>query len=519
MTLLRSITTVGGLTLVSRVLGFLRDLLIAAVAGAGPVADAFFVAFKLPNLFRRLFAEGAFNAAFLPLFAGALEQEGPAAARAFAGHAVAVMLIVLIPFTVVMQATMPWVVPVLAPGFTERPEAFDMAVYFGRITFPYLMLMALVALLSAVLNTFYRFWAAAAAPILLNVVMVASLVALTPVLPNAGHALAWGVAAAGIAQFRWLAIACRRIDMLPSLPRPRLTPRMRRFGRLILPGAIGAGVVQLNLVVGTIFASLIPGAVSWLYYADRLNQLPLGVVGSAVGVALLPMLSRQLRAGEAERAMETQNRAIEFALVLTLPAAAALIAIPHAIVGALFERGAFTAADTAATATALAAYAAGLPAYVLIKALQPGFFAREDTRTPVLIAGGSMVLNAVLMPLLMWPLGHVGIALATAISSWANAAGLWVVLRRREALAIDRPLARRAPRLVLCTLLMAGLLLLLDWLFAAFLAEGGAARLVAMAVMVAAGLAVYLALIQLTGASDLGAILRRVRRRRAASAD
>lgn len=513
MTLLRSITTVGGLTLVSRVLGFLRDLLIAAVAGAGPVADAFFVAFKLPNLFRRLFAEGAFNAAFLPLFAGALEQDGPAAARAFAGQAVAVMLIVLLPFTFLMQVAMPWVVPALAPGFSERPEAFEMAVYFGRITFPYLMLMALVALLSAILNTFYKFWAAAAAPILLNVVLVASLLALTPVLPSAGHALSWGVAGAGIAQFVWLAVACRRIDMLPSLPRPRLTPRMRRFGRLIVPGAIGAGVVQLNLVVGTIFASLIPGAVSWLYYADRLNQLPLGVVGTAVGVALLPMLARQLRAGDGAQAMETQNRAIEFALVLTLPATAALIAIPHAIVGGLFERGAFTAADTQATASALAAYAVGLPAYVLIKALQPGFFAREDTRTPVLIAGGSMVVNAALMPLLMWPLGHVGIALATAVAAWANAAGLWIVLHRRESLVIDGLLARRLPRLVGCTLTMAALLLGMEWLVRGALADAGPGRVAAMAGMVAAGMAAYLVLIQITGAADLRIILRRIRRR------
>ena len=515
MTLLRSITTVGGLTLVSRVLGFLRDLLIAAVAGAGPVADAFFVAFKLPNLFRRLFAEGAFNAAFLPLFAGALETEGPAAARAFAGQTIVVMLIVLVPFTILMQLAMPWIVPGLAPGFAERPEAFEMAVYFGRITFPYLMMMTLVALLSAILNTYYKFWAAAAAPILLNVVLVISLLVLTPVLPNAGHALAWGVAGAGIAQFLWLAVACRRIDMLPGLPRPRLTPRMRRFGRLILPGAIGAGVVQLNIVIGTIFASLIPGAVSWLYYADRLNQLPLGVVGVAVGVALLPMLSRQLRSGETDRAMETQNRAIEFALVLTLPATAALIAIPHLLVAALFERGAFTATDSQATAMALAAYAVGLPAYVLIKALQPGFFAREDTRTPVLIAGASIAVNAALTPLLMWPLGHVGIALATAVAAWANVTGLWLVLRRRKALAVGPELARRLPRIAGCTIAMAGLLLGLAWLLESYIASGSAARLTGMVIVVGAGMAVYVALIQLTGAADLRLIVRRVRRRKA----
>lgn len=513
MTLLRTITTVGGLTLVSRILGFLRDLIIAAVAGAGPVADAFFVAFKLPNLFRRLFAEGAFNAAFLPLFAGALETEGPEAAKRFAGQAVVVMLIVLLPFTVAMQFAMPWIIPALAPGFSDRPEAFDMAVYFGRITFPYLMMMTLVALLSAILNTFYKFWAAAAAPILLNIILVASLLILTPVLPNAGHALAWGVAAAGIAQFLWLAVACRRIDMLPSLPRPRLTPRMRRFGWLILPGAIGAGVVQLNIVVGTIFASLIPGAVSWLYYADRLNQLPLGVVGIAIGVALLPMLTRQLRAGDGDKAMETQNRAIEFALVLTLPAAAALVAVPHLLVATLFERGAFGASDTVATASALAAYAIGLPAYVLIKALQPGFFAREDTRVPVVVGGISMVVNAALTPLLMWPLGHVGIALATAIAAWVNAAGLWLILRRRGDLVIDAGLSRRAPRLAGCTLAMAGLLLGLTWLLDDWIALGAVNRLIAAIAVVILGMSAFAILVQLTGAADLSAIARRFRRR------
>lgn len=514
MTLLRSITTVGGLTLVSRVLGFLRDLMIAAVAGAGPVADAFFVAFKLPNLFRRLFAEGAFNAAFLPLFAGALEQDGPEAAKRFAGQAIAAMLIVLVPFTILFQAAMPWVIPAIAPGFTEQGEAFDLAVIFGRITFPYLMMMALVALLSAILNTTYRFWAAAAAPILLNILLILSLLVLAPLLPTAGHALSWGVAAAGIAQFLWLAVACRRIDMLPSLPRPRLTPRMRRFGKLIVPGALGAGVVQLNIVIGTIFASLIPGAVSWLYYADRLNQLPLGVVGAAVGVALLPMLSRQLRAGDTDQALDTQNRAIEFALLLTLPATAALIAVPHLLVTVLFERGAFVAADTVATADALAAYAIGLPAYVLIKALQPGFFAREDTRTPVLIAGASMVVNAALTPLLMWPLDHVGIALATAIAAWFNALGLWLLLLRRNHVVIDATLGRRAPRLLVCALGLAGLLLALAWAMNGWIETGQGAALAAVVILVVAGAVGYFAMVHFTGATDLRAVARRLRRRR-----
>ena len=514
MTLLRSITTVGGLTMISRVLGFVRDLLIAALVGAGPVADAFFVAFKLPNLFRRLFAEGAFNAAFLPLFAGALEQDGPAAARRFAGHAIGLMLVILIPFTILMQAAMPWIIPAIAPGFSDQSEAYGYAVIFGRLTFPYLMMMGLVALFSAILNSFYRFWAAAAAPILLNIILILCVLVLTPVMPTAGHALSWGVAAAGIAQFLWLAVACRRIDMLPAVPRPRLTPRMRRFGRLIVPGAIGAGVVQLNIVIGTIFASLIPGAVSWLYYADRLNQLPLGVVGAAVGVALLPMISRQLRAGETRQAMDTQNRAIEFALLITLPATAGLIVIPELMVTVLFERGAFTATDRVATAAALTAYAAGLPAYVLIKALQPGFFAREDTRTPVVVAGLSMVVNAGLTPALMWPFGHVGIALATAIAAWTNAAGLWFILGRRGHFVVDAGLARRLPRIVASSIVMGGALLGLAIAGDSWITSGSGARLIGLIILLGIGLSVFALCIQLSGAADLRTIARLVRRKR-----
>ncbi len=513
MSLVRAVATVGGLTMVSRVLGFVRDVLIASLLGAGAVADAFFVAFRLPNLFRRLFAEGAFNAAFLPLFTGQHQAYGPAAARAYAGQVLAVMLVVLVPFTVLLQIAMPWVVSAIAPGFDDRPEAYALAVEYGRITFPYLMMMGLVALLSGVLNAIHKFAAAAAAPILLNIVLIAALVVFVPLFDDAGMVLAWGVAIAGIGQFLWLAIACGRADMLPALPRPRITPSTRRFGRLILPGAIGAGIIQINLWIGTVFASTIDGAVSWLYYADRVNQLPLGVIGIAVGVALLPMLSRQLRAGEDTAAMASQNRAIEFALFMTLPATAALVVIPTSLVDVLFERGAFTAADTAATAGALVAYAAGLPAYVLIKALQPGFFAREDTATPVKIAAASVAVNIALTPLLMWPWGHVGIALATAIAAWLNAGLCALVLWRRGLIRADDRLRRRLPRIVLASLIMAGLVWGGAELLSGWLAAGTGQEIVAIAVIVALGLIAYFVLARLTGAVD-GAELRRFLRRR-----
>ncbi|MDJ0896440.1 MAG: murein biosynthesis integral membrane protein MurJ, partial [Alphaproteobacteria bacterium] len=420
MALLRAIATVGGWTMGSRVLGFIRDMAIAAIMGAGPIADAFFVAFQFPNLFRRLIGEGAFNAAFVPLFAGTLETEGHAAAKRFAEATLAVLLPILIIFTVAVEFAMPAILAVIAPGFRADPAKFAMTVDFARLTFPYLMMMSLVALMSGILNALHRFAAAAAAPILLNVVLIASLLMVhAGVLPHPGYALSWGVALAGIGQFLWLAAACQRAGLLPGLPRPRLTAKVRRLFRLMLPGVIGAGVYQVNVLVGIALASLLPeGAVSYLYYADRVNQLPLGVIGAATGVALLPMLTRQLRGGDGTGARDSQNRAIEFSMLLTLPAAAALVAIAYPVIATLFERGAFTADDARAAAATLAAFALGLPAYVLVKALSPGFFAREDTATPVKVAVCALALNIVLAYMLMQVLAQVGIALAAAVTAW-----------------------------------------------------------------------------------------------------
>ncbi|MBL4719825.1 MAG: murein biosynthesis integral membrane protein MurJ, partial [Alphaproteobacteria bacterium] len=359
MALFRSIATVGGWTMVSRVLGFVRDILIAGVFGASMFADAFFIAFKFPNFFRRLFAEGAFNAAFVPLFAGKLSVEGKRAALQFAAESASVLTTVLLAFTVAALLTMPWLMLGIAPGFVAHPEKFQLTVELTQITFPYLMFMALVALMGGMLNSLHRFAAAAAAPIVLNIVLISALLGVrydvfpASVIPSPGHALAWGVFFAGIAQFFWLAYACKKADILFHMPRPRLTPGVRRLIVLVIPGIIGAGVVQINLVVDVILAStLAEGSVSYLYYADRVNQLPLGVVGVAVGIALLPLLTRQLRAGEMAAAQDSQNRAIEFALLLTLPAAAALIAAPEAIVTVLFQRGEFDRAAASATADA-----------------------------------------------------------------------------------------------------------------------------------------------------------------------
>ncbi|HSK39937.1 MAG TPA: murein biosynthesis integral membrane protein MurJ [Arenibaculum sp.] len=457
--MLRHIASVGGLTLVSRILGFVRDILTAALLGAGPVADAFFVAFRLPNHFRALFAEGAFNSAFVPLFSGMLVRDGRAAAGTFAERLLSLMLPVQFALLVLFLAGMPWFMQVFAPGFAGDPEKFALAVDFTRITFPYLLFITLVALQGAVLNSLNRFAAAAAAPILLNLCFIGALLGLTPLLPTAGHALAWGVFAAGVAQFLYLAWETGRAGMALTLRRPRLTPDVRHFLRVLGPAALGAGLTQISLFVDTLIATMLPtGAVSYLYYADRLNQLPLGVIGVAVGTVLLPQLSRQLKAGDTGAASDSQNRAIEYSLVLTLPAVAAFLAIAFPLVDALFGRGAFATADAAATAEVLRAYALGLPAFVMIKSLVPGFFAREDTATPVRIAVVAVAVNVALKLVLMAPLGAAGLALATSAAAWVNCVLLAVVLARRGHLTIDGRLRARVPRMLVAAAGMAGVL-------------------------------------------------------------
>ncbi len=504
MALARWAATVGGYTLGSRVLGFLRDILIASVLGAGPVADAFFVAFKLPNFLRRLFAEGAFNAAFVPLFAGTLERDGRAAAKSFAEDVLTVLLWTLLVLVIVAQIVMPWLMHALAPGFADEPGKLDLTVQLTRLTFPYILLISLVALLGGVLNSLYRFAAVAATPILLNLCLIGALLGLARWTETPGHALAVGVTVGGIVQFVWLIVAASRAGMSLRLRWPRLTPGVKRLLILAAPAALGAGVAQINLVVDIIIASLLPpGSVSFLYYADRVNQLPLGVVGVAVGTALLPLLSRQLRAGDTEDAANSLNRAIEMALLLAIPAAVALVVIASPVIAVLFERGAFGVAESDATAGALIAYAAGLPAFVLIKVLVPGYFARQDTRTPVRIAVLCLVVNVALNLALMGPLAHVGIALATTLAGWLNVGLLAAGLVRRGFLKPDRRLRRRLPRMIAASAGMAVVL----WALALALEmalEMGGMRIAALAALVAAGLVAYGALAIVSGVVSVG---------------
>ncbi len=456
MKLYRGFATVGAMTILSRVLGFVRDVLIAAVLGTSFVADAFFVAFRLPNMFRRLFAEGAFDAAFIPLFARRMHAEGIEAARAFAGQALSGLTVLLVVFTILGEIAMPWLMLLLAPGFRDDPEKFTLVVMLARIALPYLVCMSLVALYTGVLNALGRFAIAAFTPSLLNVVLIVVLLGLVATgnadQSHAGVALAWGVAVSGLLQIIVIAFAAARFGVSVPFERPRLTPDMQRLLALAAPGIVAGGIGQLTGVISTIIATLQDRVVSWLYYADRLFQLPLGVIGVAVGVVLLPDLSHKLRSGDHRAVIASENRALEFALLLTLPAATALLLAANPIMRVLFEHGAFTAADTEATAKMLAALALGLPAYVLIKVLHPSFFAREDTKTPMVFAAIAMASNVVLSFALFMAIGGTGIAIAAMLSGWINVGLLVASLKRRGEFALDAGFRRASLGILLASL-------------------------------------------------------------------
>ncbi len=507
--MLRGFMTVGLWTMASRVLGFLRDILIAAFLGAGPVAEAFVVAFSLPNMFRRFFAEGAFNMAFIPMFSKKLEKgEG---ALDFARDAMSALAAVLIAFTVLAQFAMPWLVLAMASGFAGD-ERFDLAVSFGRITFPYILLISLAALLSGVLNATGRFAAAAAAPVLLNVVLSAAMLGAWALGADVGRALVWAVPLGGLAQLALLWRAASRAGFRLIPRRPAMSPELKRLAVIAAPAALAGGVVQINLLVGRQVASFYEGSIQYLNLADRLYQLPLGVVAIAIGVVLLPELSRRLATHDSQGGRDALNRATEFALLLTLPAAIALMVIPEPLVSVLFQRGAFSPEDAGATALAVVIYGAGLPAFVMQKVLQPLYFAREDTRTPFRYALVAMVINAALAIGLAPFIGYLAAALATSAAGWAM---VWLLWRGARPMGItarfDARLVRNAWRIALAS---AGMGLLLH--FAARLMQGPlhspGLRYLALAALIALGMGAYFLLARLLGAlspSDLKRALRR----------
>lgn len=455
--------TVAGLTGASRILGFVRDILTAAILGAGPVADAFFVALKLPNFFRRVTAEGAFSVAFIPLYSELLEKEGQDKASTFASNAMAVMLFYLIPFTVLAMMAMPYIVYAIAPGFHDDALRYDTAVELTRITFPYLLMMSLSALLGGILNAHHKFAPFASAPIFFNLCMIIALLYFTKFTETAGHAMAWGIAVSGVVQFIWLFYFIKRLKIKLRLKRPEYTANIKRLFKLMGPGVIGAGVMHVNLFADMIIASMLAsGSISYLYYADRLNQLPLGMVGIAVGTALLPMLSKTIAAKDDVQTKHLFNRALEICLLLALPAGVALFAIPETLIGALFERGAFTAKDTTIAAQALMGYAIGLPAYVVVKVFSTAYWSSQDTMSPVKISIFVAVLNIALCLIFIQFMGVAGIALGTGLVAWVQLALLYKGLKKMPVFQFDAKFKKAFIKIVFSAALMGVSLLVLD---------------------------------------------------------
>ncbi len=491
--MIKRILTVGGFTLLSRVTGFVRDIILAAILGAGPVADAFFVALRLPNHFRAIFAEGAFNAAFVPAYVRIREQGGPARAGVFADRIFTLLLATQLVLLAVALIFTPAVIDVLAPGFENDPERYALAVDLTRITFPYLLLITLVTLYAGILNAMQRFATAAAAPILLNLSLIAALL-LAAFFPTAGHAAAWGVLISGVLQALLVGGNTWRSGALPGLRRPELDADVRAFFRALGPATVGSAGVQLALFADTIIASFLPvGALSALYYADRLNQLPIGVIGIAVGTVILPEMAQRIAAGDDRGALYAQNRAVEFTLLLAVPALAAFVTIPDLIMRALFMRGAFTAADAVAAGHTLAAYSVGLLPFVLIRSAVATFFARGDTATPVKAALAAAAVNIGFKFLLMGPLAQVGLALATSIGAWINLGLVVWFAHRAGHLRIDQRLRQSAARLAIAGAVLAAVLFLAYAPVSAWLAglDDYLRAIAILAVLAVLGCAVY----------------------------
>lgn len=498
MNLTKALGTVGGLTLVSRILGLLRDNLFARFVGASFASDAFLIAFKLPNMFRALFAEGAFASAFIPMFNKKVadkDGDGLASGITFAEQALAVLLPVLLVMTLILEVGAWYVTLVLSGGFNGVSDTeFAYAVELARFTIPYLMLISLVSLFGGILNSLGKFWVNAAAPILLNVTLIAALLLFSGSDPKeTARYQAIAVSVAGLLQLIWLALACRNHGVSLKWRRPRLNPEIRKLLSLVWPAAAGAGAVQINLVVSTaLAASMLPeGSVTYIYMADRLNQLPLGLIGIGLGTVLLPTISRQLGAGEDKQAINTQNRGMELALLLTLPATVALIVCGLPITAALFGYGRYGPDDVFATSQALAAFSIGLPSYILVKVLTPGYYARHDTKTPVRFAVISMVVNLVLNLAFIPTIGHIGPPLATAIAATVNVALLYFTLRKRGHFVADAQLIRRGWRLALAALLMGAAMWPLLGFFMPYTDGNWWMRGAAMAVLVGTGCLVY----------------------------
>lgn len=515
MNLIKAITTIGGLTMVSRVFGFAREMLMSRIMGASGAADAFLVAFRLPNTFRRLFGEGAFSAGFVPLFSqryhgpGGIEE-----AKRFSEEVLAVFLPTLFLFTLVFELAMPLFVAAIASGYSGYK--FDLTVMLTRITFPYLLLISLVSLFSGVLNSLTKFAAAAFAPALLNVAMLGALL----IVPDGGvktaYALAVGVTVGGVLQLVLLWQASRAAGVSLRLKKPRITPDVKQFFVVVIPATLGAGVYQISQLIDTFFATRLPeGSMSYLNYSDRLNQLPLSVIGTALGTAILPQISRFIAGNQPDEAAKVQGKAVELAMLLCLPAALALAIAAEPLCAALFQGGRFTAEDAMITGRTLAIIVSGLPAYVLVKVITPGFYARNDTKTPVKTAVIVLVANVALNFALIPSFGIYGLAMAIAACSWLNAIMLYVILRARGHFSISGPTWGRILRQLAAGLVMVAALWGVRMALGPWFAGSVGERMLAVVALVGTGGVVYFALAWIVGGIDRSdlELLRRRRRK------
>lgn len=522
MSLFKSIATFGGFTLLSRVTGFLRDMFIANYLGAGAISDAFLVALKLPNLFRSLFAEGAFTASFVPLFSHKLVTDGKQKALEFASHSITILTFFLGLFIIIIEFFMPEVVNVLAPGFAEHAGKIDLAISLSRITFPFLLLISIVSFQSGILNSFGKFAATASSSIILNVVTVLAAIAFIPFGVSPAYGLAVGITVSGFIEIIWLGYFLRREN---AFLKPRFDvftllkdPDIRLLFKRIAPGVLGSGVYQINMMVDTILVSLVgTGAVSWLYYANRLQQLPLGVVGAAISVALLPVLSKHLRAGENEQAREYQNKAIEYGALLSIPAAVAMIVLAFPIINILFQHGKFGALETKMTAQALIAYAVGLPVYVLVKALTPNFFARGDTKTPVKYSIIVLITNLVFALVLMEPFGHVGIASATTIAAFVSFYQYYRGLKKRGFWSFPKYLIIKTAKIFLCSIIMGIAIysteIMLNLYYGNWLDLSFILKLIIFTLLCVLGVASFAFMTKLTGVLNISDLIKLISRK------
>lgn len=491
MSLAKSSAIIGFFTLISRISGFVRDMLVANVIGASYLSDAFFVAFKLPNFFRRLFAEGAFNAAFVPSFAALLTAEGRPAALRFASEVLSLLIVALLALNALFIVLMPWIMPLFAPGFLDDNVKFDLTVTLARLCFPYIFFISIVSLLSGILNSINKFAAPAFAPVLLNMCLVLGLLFLSAHTKTPAHALSIAVFIAGIVQVVWLVMACIRAQALPSLLWPKMSQKVKTMLLLMAPAAIGSGVQQLNLLVDVIIASHLSGAVSFLYYADRIVELPIGMIGVAVGTALLPMLSKLIRQGERDAAIYRMNRGLEMVLLFGLPATFGLWIVADLIISVIYEHGAFSHSDATNTTNALFAFAAGLPAFLAVKIFAPGFYAAHDTKTPLRIALICVVVNLVLNLVLIHPFAHVGMAMATSAASWVNLILMVRILRKRGQYQPDLLLKARLLKMLTASGFMGFVLASLDQLLDPFMAHHAWQKPLLLALLLAVALFSY----------------------------